>query len=117
MVGVSIDRLIFNDGTEVALNATDIVVFVGPNNSGKSRSLKDIFGLLSSPHGSIVVRDIVRHIHDVERIKENIKGMSLALRRADQTYEYHGYNYNIYQARLNDIEHTPRMPCLLFYRG
>ena len=109
MVGVSIDRLIFNDGTEVALNATDIVVFVGPNNSGKSRSLKDIFGLLSSPHGSIVVRDIVRHIHDVERIKENIRGMSLALRRADQTYEYHGYNYNIYQARLNDIERGDRL--------
>ena len=109
MVGVSIDRLTFNDGTEVALNATDIVVFVGPNNSGKSRSLKDIYGLLYSPHGSIVVRDIVRHIHEVERIKENIRGMSLALRRSDQTYEYHGYNYNIYQARLDDIEQGTRL--------
>ena len=109
MVGVSIDRLIFNDGTEIVLNPIDVVVFVGPNNAGKSRSLKDIYGLLSSPHGSIVVRDIVRHIHDLEGIKENIKGMSLALRRADQTYEYQGYHYNIYQDRLNEIERGNRL--------
>jgi ABC-type cobalamin/Fe3+-siderophores transport system ATPase subunit len=109
MVGVSIDRLIFNDGTEIGLSPTDIVVFVGPNNAGKSRSLKDIYGLLSSPHGSIVVRDVVRRIHNLEGIKENVKGMSLALRRADQTYEYHGYHYNIYQDRLNEIERGNRL--------
>lgn len=89
MVGVSIDRLIFNDGTELPLNPTDIVVFVGPNNAGKSRSLKDIYSLLSSPNGSIVVRDVEKRIHNADRIRENIRGMSLASRRSDQTYDYH----------------------------
>lgn len=109
MIGVSIDRLIFIDGTEVVLNPTDIVVLVGPNNAGKSRSLKDIYSLLSSPNGSIVVRDVEKHIHNVDEIRENIKDMSLALRRGDQTFDYQGYNYNIYQARLDEIEQRQRL--------
>ena len=39
---VVIKKLKFNDGTEMDLNSDDIVVFVGSNNVGKSRALKDI---------------------------------------------------------------------------
>lgn len=34
--------LTFSDGTKISINADDIVVLVGPNNSGKSASLKEI---------------------------------------------------------------------------
>lgn len=109
MVGVSIEKLIFNDGTEVEVNPTDIVVFVGPNNAGKSRSLKDIFGLLSLPQGSIVVRDVVRRLHQVGEIKNRVTNMSTALMRSDQTCDYYGYNYNIYQRQLDEIEMRDRL--------
>lgn len=39
---VTIQKIKFNDGTEIELASDDIVVFVGPNNVGKSRALKDI---------------------------------------------------------------------------
>ena len=40
-----ISKLIFNDNEELNVNQNDIVVFVGPNNAGKSQSLKDIYEL------------------------------------------------------------------------
>lgn len=39
---VYVKRMVFNDGTPLALNHSSIVVFTGANNSGKSQVLKDI---------------------------------------------------------------------------
>ena len=41
--GGYISKLTFNNGKELEIAANDIVVFVGPNNAGKSQSLKDIY--------------------------------------------------------------------------
>lgn len=40
-----IKSISFNTGEMIPVNAGDIVVFVGPNNAGKSQSLKDIYQL------------------------------------------------------------------------
>ena len=39
---VTINKIKFNDGTEIPIKKDDIIVFVGANNVGKSRALKDI---------------------------------------------------------------------------
>jgi ABC-type multidrug transport system ATPase subunit len=39
-----IKSLTFNDGTNLELQRNEIVVFVGPNNSGKSVTLKELSG-------------------------------------------------------------------------
>ena len=39
---ISIEKIKFNNDFELDLNDNDIVVFVGPNNVGKSRTLKEI---------------------------------------------------------------------------
>lgn len=36
-------ELKFNSGESLAIRQNDIVVFVGPNNAGKSQCLKDIY--------------------------------------------------------------------------
>ena len=41
--GGYISQLKFNNGETLDISANDIVVFVGPNNAGKSQSLKDIY--------------------------------------------------------------------------
>ena len=41
-VGGYISEICFNNGQTVSINPNDIVIFVGPNNAGKSQSLKDI---------------------------------------------------------------------------
>lgn len=57
---LSFEKIQFSDGTELQLAENDIVVFVGPNNAGKSAALRELEawvarsspGLLSStPNG------------------------------------------------------------------
>ena len=53
-----ITKIRFNTGKELNVNKNDIVVFVGPNNSGKSQSLSDIYQLTNNKVPSVVVSDI-----------------------------------------------------------
>lgn len=43
--GGHISQLTLNNGDSLEIAKNDIVVFVGPNNAGKSQSLKDIYTL------------------------------------------------------------------------
>ena len=49
-VSVKISSLTFSSQERVSLPSDSIVVFVGPNSSGKTQSLKDIWLYISSPH-------------------------------------------------------------------
>ena len=40
------ESITFSDGTEITLGPTDVVVLVGPNNSGKSVALRDLLGFV-----------------------------------------------------------------------
>ena len=55
--GGYISLLKFNNGAELEIKKNDIVVFVGPNNAGKSQALMDIFQLSSKTQPGIVVAD------------------------------------------------------------
>lgn len=50
-----ISKIIFNTGQLLAIKPDDIVVFVGPNNAGKSQSLKDIYESASKRISPIVI--------------------------------------------------------------
>lgn len=56
--GGYIKSITFNE-RNLNLNNNDIVIFVGPNNSGKSRILKDIYSLSGDGNFSIVLKSIV----------------------------------------------------------
>ena len=56
--GGYVSKLVFNDGESVGIRKNDIVLFVGPNNAGKSQSLKDIYDLSRTKCPTIVVSDI-----------------------------------------------------------
>lgn len=43
-----IKKMFFNDGSIIEFNSNDIIVIVGPNNSGKSAILKEASGLLAN---------------------------------------------------------------------
>lgn len=57
--GRYISRLQFNTGEALDIKQDDIIIFVGPNNAGKSQSLKDIYTLSSEKLPTIVISDIV----------------------------------------------------------
>lgn len=95
MTGITINKLTFNEGTQIDISQQDIVVFVGPNNMGKSQSLRDIFNSISSDHGSIVVKDVEITYHNPEKLKSAIEEQSLKKPNGNE-YIYRGYQYNIY---------------------
>ncbi len=56
---VTIKKIKFNDGKDIDLGSNDIVVFVGANNVGKSRALKDIKNdLLENSSKKVIIEDI-----------------------------------------------------------
>lgn len=57
-VGGYISKLQFNTGETLDIKQDDIVIFVGPNNAGKSQSLKDIYTLSAKKISTIVISDI-----------------------------------------------------------
>ena len=68
--GGYISKLILNNKMEIEINKNDIVIFVGPNNAGKSQSLKDIFELCNTKTNTTVVKDleIVKYKSNVEEL-------------------------------------------------
>lgn len=100
MTGLTIKKIVFNDNTPIDLNSDDIVVFVGPNNMGKSQSLRDIFNAISNNIGNIVIREIEIAYHNPEALKDNIERNSLVAPNG-QYFSYRGYNYDIYSPILN----------------
>ncbi len=59
--GGYISHLTFNNGQQIEISANDIVVFVGPNNVGKSQTLKDIYALSEKESSSVVISDVTVH--------------------------------------------------------
>lgn len=64
--GGYISKIHFNDGTSIDIQQNDIIIFVGPNNAGKSQSLKDIYALSSKKFPTIVVSDIAITKHTAQ---------------------------------------------------
>lgn len=56
--GGYISKLVFNNDCELDINCNDIVVFVGPNNVGKSRALRDIITISAQPFPGIIIKDL-----------------------------------------------------------
>ena len=102
MIGITISQISFNCGETIDLSPSDIVVFVGPNNVGKSQSLRDIFDSLSTAHGGVVVKDVDILYHNPDKLEDRIKTLSLTTRNRDY-YMYGGYKYSIYSALLESF--------------
>lgn len=67
---VTITNILFNDGSTIELGSNDIVVIVGPNNSGKSLTLRSINEKLTSGKQSQVIDSITitKHGNDDDLI-------------------------------------------------
>ena len=91
---LTMSELKFSDGTIVSLNANDIVVFVGPNNAGKSASLREIESHLGNNEPAQVIKEVkvrkVGSVTDVERAFNTHSHKSYP--NGIGHYSGHGYN-------------------------
>lgn len=56
--GGYVSEIRFNNGETVDIKPNDIILFVGPNNTGKSQALKDIYALSKEKVPTTVVNDV-----------------------------------------------------------
>lgn len=105
---VTISKIKFNDGTEIPLKDNDIILFVGANNVGKSRALKDIKDdLVESTKKKIIISEIQYSTKNFNN--DNIKSFfernyssdkyndghyNIFIPYNNATFSYNGYNFN-----------------------
>ncbi|MCR5603888.1 MAG: hypothetical protein K6G27_09360, partial [Lachnospiraceae bacterium] len=68
-----ISEITFNNGEILPIENNDIVLFVGPNNVGKSQSLNDIYTKCAQETPTIVISNVKTHKNEgslIELIKE-----------------------------------------------
>lgn len=71
---IFVEKLIFNDGTEVPVNPSDIVIFTGANNAGKSQVLKDIDTILTQRTKGVVVTSMsINYVGDISEQQDEYK--------------------------------------------
>lgn len=85
--GGYISRIIFNSGHQLDVAENDIVIFVGPNNAGKSQSLKDIYQLSSKRMPTIVISDI-----EIQKYNSPISDMLKQIATSQEHGDYVSYS-------------------------
>lgn len=87
-----ISEIVFNNNKKIDINRNDIVVFVGPNNVGKSQSLSDIYNLTRENTPTVVVK----------HIKINKSGNLLHLLKSTSSINHQNGEYTVYSAMGKD---------------
>lgn len=97
-----VNSITFNNGETISINKNDIVVFVGPNNAGKSQSLKDIYACITNQHRKIVIKDVNLIFQNSENDVAFIESCSAHSKNPSSGYVYSGMNYYIYPYHIEN---------------
>lgn len=102
--GGYINSIEFNNGQTIELKKNDIVIFVGPNNAGKSQSLKDINNLYGENVGlPVVIKEITTKKSNKEKIKTLLSSFAVEKHHDNYSdymgfgFSFNSYNFLIYE--------------------
>jgi len=105
--GGYISELEFNTGEKVQINRNDIVVFVGPNNAGKSQSLKDIYTLTGKKLPSVVISDVKITKSNLP-FESLLDSVSVGKKQGRYTtYTFMGHSINYWDTTAQDFPNKP----------
>ena len=111
--GGYISELEFNTGEKVQINRNDIVVFVGPNNAGKSQSLKDIYTLTGKKLPSVVISNVKITKSNLP-FESLLDSVSVGKKQGRYTtYSFMGYSINYWDTTAQNF---PNEPCFGDFR-
>lgn len=101
-VNVFIESIEWNDGQTLTFEKNDIVVFVGPNNVGKSATLREIKQKVSysTAKTDITKEVIMRKSGSIEELHDYVSSFAYQ-RYADGTKYYSGVGYNLTVSSLD----------------
>jgi hypothetical protein len=114
---VTIESMEFSDGTVIELQPNDIVLFVGPNNAGKSLALRDIqehIGLATKR--KVVSSAKLRRSGTIEEYRAFVRSVS-RLHGDSRNQHYMGYGFTVPanyvdHAWVTDLAHVRSLFCL-----
>jgi len=97
---LSFETITFSDGTKLILEPDDIVVFVGPNNAGKSAALRELEAWIAKSEGGVVVKDAtLDKVGTSADLKSYLEAKSQ--KSSDKTnLHYGGIGYNIFHGHI-----------------
>jgi energy-coupling factor transporter ATP-binding protein EcfA2 len=97
-IRIWISEIEFSDSSKIEFSRNDITVFVGPNNSGKSASLKESAALLHQKNNiGPVVKDItIAQSGEVKDLISLIESISRKHFTTNPGPSYQGFGYDIY---------------------
>jgi Predicted ATP-dependent endonuclease of the OLD family len=91
---LSLSYIVFNNNLKIDLDPNSIVVFVGPNNSGKSQALRDMYNYLHTPKPGIVINHCYFNPLDATIIKN-------MLEKYHKDNKYNGNGFNFFDSTIN----------------
>lgn len=113
---LSFETVTFSDGTELRLDEDDIVVFVGPNNAGKSAALRELEAWVARSSPGVVVKGAtMRKVGTQADLKAYLEAKAQKSGSSADLY-YGGIGYNIHHTQLSyfDQQHD-RHPVAQFF--
>jgi AAA domain, putative AbiEii toxin, Type IV TA system len=114
---VTIESMKFSDGTVIALEANDIVLFVGPNNAGKSLALRDIQEHIGVTANRKVINSVnLRRSGTIEEYRAFVRSVS-RVEGDSRNLHFKGYLFAVPASHLDyawqtDLAHVRSLFCL-----
>tara|TARA_R110001592_G_scaffold149963_1_gene375548 strand:+ start:251 stop:1930 length:1680 start_codon:yes stop_codon:yes gene_type:complete len=104
MTKIWLSEIEFSDKNKVLIEENDIVVIVGPNNAGKSATLKETAKMLhrKSNKGEVVLNIVINKKGSKEELISYISGFSQKNFQGNPLPFYQGYKFNIYQGNAEN---------------
>lgn len=100
---VWIEKIRFSDNSELTFDANQITVFVGPNNAGKSATLKELNALTRQKNreGKVVKDFTLRKDGTSDDLLEFVKEFSIEHFSNNPQPHYNGYKYSLYGGHID----------------
>jgi putative AbiEii toxin of type IV toxin-antitoxin system len=97
---LSFATITFSDGTTLNLDEDDIVVFVGPNNAGKSAALRELENWVARDHAGLVIKSAtMRKAGDQNTLRAYLDAKAQKTGDSLNLF-YGGIGYNIHHSHL-----------------
>lgn len=106
-----VSQITLNTGDSISLSPDSILVFVGPNNVGKSQAIRDIYALASGNANGILVNSELIEKPDIDDVDLFMK--QYAVRDSGQPlfhglhFQIYGFDYREYPSHLSPKDPLP----------
>lgn len=113
---LSFEEITFSDGTILTFDDDDIIVFVGPNNAGKSAALRELEAWVARSNAGLVIKNAkMRKVGTTDDLRQYLDAK--AQKSGDAiNLQYGGIGYNIHHTHLRYFDSpTDRHPVAPFF--